>query len=141
MGLFDAVAGALGGDQGGGIGGTGKAALIGLVLQMLSRNGSAGGGIGELIQKLQAGGLGDAVGSWISTGPNQSISPHQVQDALGSDLIAQIAAQLGITPQVASHRLAETMPEVVDQLTPNGQLPDDASGGFGDIGSILGRFG
>ncbi len=141
MGLFDSVAGALGGDQGAGGGGMGKAALIGLVLQMLSRNGSAGGGFGELIQKLQAGGLGDVVGSWISTGPNQSVSPNQMQDALGPDLISQIAAQLGISPQAASTQLAESLPEVVDQMTPNGQLPDASSGGFGDIGSILGRFG
>ena len=140
MGLLDSVTGALGGNRGA-AGGMGKAALIGLVLQMLSRNGSAGGGIGELIQRLQAGGLGDVVGSWISTGPNQSVSPNQMQDALGSDFISQIAAQLGITPQAASNQLAETMPEVVDQLTPNGQLPDEASGGFGDIASILGRFG
>lgn len=140
MGLFDSVTDALGGNQGAG-GGMGKGALIALVLQMLSNNGSAGGGIGALIQKLQAGGLGDVVGSWISSGPNQSISPNQVHDALGGDLISQIAAQLGITPQAASNQLAESMPEVVDQLTPNGHLPDPASGGLGDIGSILGRFG
>jgi uncharacterized protein YidB (DUF937 family) len=140
MGLFDSVVGALGGDQGTG-GGMGKAALIQMVLQMLSNNGSAGGGIGALLQKLQAGGLGDVASSWVSSGPNQSISPNQLQDVLGSDLIGQIAAQLGISPQAASSQLAETLPQVVDQATPTGQLPPQDGDGFGDIGAILGRFG
>lgn len=140
MGLFDSVIGSLGGEQGG-LGGMGKAALIQLVLQLLSSNGSASGGIGALVQKLQAGGLADVVGSWVSSGPNQSISPNQLQEVLGSDLMSQIAAQLGISPQTASNELAQSLPEVVDQMTPDGQLPDAGGGGLDDIGSILGRFG
>lgn len=139
MGLFDSVAGALTGAQGG-AGGMDKAALIQLVFQLLSSNSGSGGGIGDLLSKLQQGGLGDVAGSWVSNGPNQSISPNQLQDVLGSDLIGQIAAQLGMTPQAASSQLAESLPQVVDQMTPNGQLPE-GGGGFGDIGSILGRFG
>lgn len=140
MGLFDSVAGALGGSLDG-AGGTGKAALIQLVLQMLSNNGSAGGGIAEMVSKLQAAGLGDIVASWISTGPNQAISANQLQDAFGSDLIGKIAAQLGMSPEAAGSELAESLPQVVDQLTPGGQLPDANASGFGDIGAILGRFG
>ncbi len=142
MGLLDSVVGALGSSQSGeGGGGLGKAALVQMVLQMLSNNGSAGGGIGELLQKLQSGGLGDIASSWVSSGPNQSIAPNQLQEILGSDVISQIAAQLGISPQVVSNQLAESLPQVVDQATPQGQLPADNATGFGDIGAILGRFG
>lgn len=140
MGILDSVTGALGGGmQGGGSGGVGKAALIQMVLQMLGNDSSTGGGLSGLISKFQSSGLGDIVNSWISNGPNKAISPDQLQSVLGSDLIGQVAAKLGISPQTASAELAESLPEVVDQMTPNGQVPE--GGGFGEIGSLLGRFG
>lgn len=138
MGIFDSVTGALGGAQGAG-GGVGKAALIQIVLQTLSNSSATGGGLGGLVGKFQSSGLGDIVNSWISTGPNQAITAEQLQRVLGSDLISQVAAKLGISPQKAGAELAETLPDVVDKMTPNGQLP--AGGGFGDLGALLGRFG
>lgn len=135
MGLFDAVSGALGG--------AGKAALIQMVLGMLSRDGNtSGGGLASLIQKFQGAGLGDTVASWISNGPNLPISAEQVQQVFGSDLIGSLAGRLGISPQTASSQLAETLPEAVDQMTPNGQLPEGgADAGGGGLGSLLGGFG
>ena len=131
----------LGGAGGGGSGG-GQAALIAAVLGMLSQNGSAGGGLGALLEKFQQGGLGDVAGSWVSTGQNLPVSPNQVQDVLGSDLLGQLAGQLGMNPQEASTQLSQWLPEVVDKLTPGGKLPAaEELGGFGDIGAILGRFG
>ena len=130
------------GSSGGGGAGGGQAALIAAVLGMLSQNGSAGGGLGALLEKFQQGGLGDVAGSWISTGQNLPISPNQVQDVLGSDLLGQLAGQLGMNPQDASAQLSQWLPEVVDKLTPGGKLPPaEDLGGFGDIGAILGRFG
>lgn len=145
MGLLDSVMGALGGggqQQVPGAGG-GQAALIGAVLAMLNQNGAAGGGLGGLVAKFQQGGLGDVVGSWISSGHNLPISPTQLQDVLGSDLIGQLASQLGLSHHDASAQLSQVLPQVVDHLTPNGQLPaeGEASPGVGDIGAILGRFG
>ena len=139
MGLLDSVVGALAGGQGGGQGGGGQAALISAVLSMLSQNGSAAGGLGALVEKFQQGGLGDVVGSWVSTGQNLPVSPNQLENVLGSDMLGQLAGQLGMSPADASSQLSQWLPKAVDQLTPNGQLPE--AGGLGDIGSILGRFG
>lgn len=140
-GMLGQVLGNVGGG-GGGTGGGGQAALIAAVLGMLSQNGSAGGGLGALLEKFQQGGLGDVAGSWVSTGQNLPISPNQVQDVLGSDLLGQLAGQLGMNPQDASAQLSQWLPEVVDKLTPGGKLPAaEDLGGFGDIGAILGRFG
>ena len=139
-GMLGQVLGNAGG--GGGAGGGGQAALIAAVLGMLSQNGSAGGGLGALLEKFQQGGLGDVAGSWVSTGQNLPVSPNQVQDVLGSDLLGQLAGQLGMNPQDASAQLSQWLPDVVDKLTPGGKLPAaEELGGFGDIGSILGRFG
>ncbi len=130
----------MGGLLGGGNGGT-QAALISAVLAMLAQNGSAGGGgLGGLVEKFQRGGLGDVVGSWVGTGQNLPISPTQVQDVFGSDMLGQLAGQLGMSPGEASSQLSQWLPQTVDQLTPNGALPAEGEGGLGDIGAILGRF-
>lgn len=134
MGLFDAVSGALGGA--GASGAMGKLALIQNVIGMLNQDG--GGGIGGLIRKFQEAGLGDTISSWISSGSNLPISAEQVQRVFGSDFIGDLAGRLGVSPQDASTQLAETLPEAVDQMTPNGQVPEDS----GDaLSTLRGGFG
>lgn len=81
------------------------------------------GGVSGLIQKFQQGGLGEIVNSWISTGQNLPISAEQIQTALGSGAVQNLAAQLGVSPDQASGQLAEFLPKIIDQLSPNGALP------------------
>ena len=110
-------------------------ALVGSVL-------ASSGGLQGLLAKLQSGGLGDAVQSWIGTGANQPVSGDQVGGALGPDLMGMIASQLGGSPQQASGTLAELLPGLIDQLTPKGQLPTDNDlGGLGGLGGLLGGNG
>lgn len=146
MGLLDSVIGALAGGQGGaGPQGAGQGTLINIVMGMLanrqadaSQGGAAGGGLGDLMAKFQQGGLGDVIGSWIGTGQNLPVSADQLSNVLGSDMLANIARQLGVSHGEAASQLSQVLPQVVDKLTPNGQVPE---GGLGDIGAILGRFG
>src|SRR5574343_513182 len=116
MGLLDSVVGALGGGQS--AGGNG---LLEVAMQLL--NNPQTGGLAGLVNAFQQGGLGEVVNSWVSTGQNLPVSPEQVQSALGNSSLQDIAAQLGVSPEQASGSLAELLPQVVDQLTPNGQLP------------------
>ena len=116
MGLFDQLAGALAGGQSGGNG-----TLLETVLQLV--NDPRHGGLEGLVRAFQQGGLGEIVNSWVSTGQNLPVSPEQVHSALGDASLQDIAAQLGMSPAQASGSLAELLPQVVDQLTPNGQLP------------------
>lgn len=139
MGLLDSVIGALGGSQGGGQGDALQA-----VIAMLARSGQGAnggvGGLGGLVQQFQQGGLGELMNSWIGTGQNLPVSASQLQDVLGSDLLAQFAQQLGLPPDEAAGQLSQLLPQVVDKLTPNGQLSDIGSSGLGDLGSVLDRF-
>ncbi len=137
MGLLDSVIGALGGAQGGGGGGQGDA-LQAIIAMLAQGNGPGGGGLGGLMQQFQQGGLGDLVASWVGTGQNLPVSPSQLQDVLGSDMLSQFAKQLGLSQGQAADQLSQLLPQVVDKLTPNGQLPD--AGGLGDLGSVLERF-
>jgi uncharacterized protein YidB (DUF937 family) len=147
MGLLDSVLGAALG--GGGQGGGGNAAMLNMVLGMLANKGggqAAGGGaegglagLGQMMEQFQRGGLGDVMGSWISKGQNLPISPDQLGSVLGNEQIAGMASKLGMNQGDLLGQLSQMLPDVVDRLTPNGQVPQQADlGGLGQLGSMLG---
>jgi uncharacterized protein YidB (DUF937 family) len=113
MGLFDAIAGALGGQAGQ------QSPLINIAMQMMQGQ----GGLSGLVEKLTQGGLGSQVSSWVGTGANQSVSGDQISNALGGDQIKEIAAKLGIPADQAAGGLAQVLPHLIDHLTPGGQVP------------------
>ncbi|UCV14833.1 YidB family protein [Quatrionicoccus australiensis] len=116
MGLFDQVVGALSGNQSGG-----GNALLETVLQLV--NNPQTGGLGGLVQSFQQGGLAEIVNSWVSTGQNLPISAEQIQSVLGNSTLQDLAAKLGMSNEQISGGLAAMLPQVVDQLTPNGEVP------------------
>ncbi len=81
------------------------------------------GGLAGLVEQFKSNGLGDIVSSWVGTGQNQAISPQQIQAALGGDQVQQVANQLGVSSDQASASLATMLPDVIDKLTVNGQIP------------------
>ena len=117
MGLFDQVVGALAGGETGGQGG-----LLQTVMQLI--NDPKIGGLQGLVQTFQQGGLGEIVNSWVSSGQNLPISAEQIQSVLGGSSLQDLAARLGMSPEQASGNLAEMLPSLVDNMTPNGQLPE-----------------
>ena len=82
------------------------------------------GGLGGLLDKLKASGLGDAVSSWVGTGDNQPVPANQLESAVGADTISQIIAKLGVSKEQASSLLAKYLPMVIDRLTPHGKLEE-----------------
>ena len=104
--------------NGAGKGGSSQTALLQMAMVLVQQN----GGIGGLVQKLQSGGLGDIASSWVSTGANASISPTQLESALGSTAVTQAAAQAGVDPSHAMGGLAAMLPQLIDKLTPDGDV-------------------
>lgn len=131
MGLFDSVMGAVSGQlqQSGGL-----SSLLGGLLA----NNSELGGLGGLAEKFNQAGMGDVIGSWIGKGENLPISAEQIASVLGSGPLGNIASQLGIDPAQASAQLSQLLPGLIDQLTPNGTLPE---GGLGNAGELMGMLG
>ena len=84
------------------------------------------GGLGGLLDKLQNGGLGNAINSWIGTGQNQPVSPGQLGSALGPDLIKTLAQRSGLSEEEITKQLSQILPGVIDKLTPQGRLPTAA---------------
>ncbi len=82
------------------------------------------GGISGLQRMFQEKGLGGIVSSWISTGQNLPISADQLQSVLHSDALQQIAQKHGIDTSQLTSVMSSLLPNIVDKLTPNGQVPD-----------------
>lgn len=136
MGLLDSLLGAASQAMGGQAPAQGASPWIGMISSVLS-NGSVQGGLGGVLQQLQASGLADHVASWVSNGNNQPVSAEQITQALGGagGLLAQLAQHAGTTPEEASAQLSQWLPHIVDHLSPNGQMPD-----LGSLGSLLGQL-
>jgi uncharacterized protein YidB (DUF937 family) len=117
MGLLDDVLG-----QGTGVAPAADSSQSTLISSVLSMLGGQGG-ISGLAQQFNANGLGHIVQSWIGTGQNLPISPEQLQSVLGSQQLQAIAAKAGISPEAAQSGLAQILPQIIDHLTPNGQVP------------------
>lgn len=121
MGLFDSIAGQVAGALSGQSGAQGSG-LLQLLMALI--NNPQTGGLQGLIAAFQDQGLGDLVSSWVGTGQNLPISPEQLQSVLGSGQIGQIAQQLGLSSQDVSGELSALLPQVIDGITPNGQVPE-----------------
>ena len=81
------------------------------------------GGIQGIVSQFQKQGLGPTVQSWISTGPNQTMTADQVHTVFGQDAIKAMAAKLGMQPDDLAAKLSTALPHVVDKLTPTGVVP------------------
>jgi len=148
MGLLDSVIGALGQVQGQGGAGGGQGNLLKLVLGMLAQGGQGGaggaggaGGLAGLVEKFQQGGLGEIAQSWVGTGQNLPISAEQLSGVLGKDTIAGMAGQLGLNSGDLLGQLTQMLPQVVDKLTPQGQIPRGDIGASGALGALSGAGG
>jgi uncharacterized protein YidB (DUF937 family) len=142
MGLLDQVLGGVLGQRGGGNRSQLMMALIALLASqaMSGKKGGGGlgdlggllgglpggtGGLGGLLDRFQQNGFGDVIKSWVGTGENESISPDELQQALGSDTVAHLSRQTGMPQNDLLAQLSQLLPDVVDKLTPEGELPAD----------------
>ena len=144
MGLLDGLLGdvlgaALGGNRGqaqsqdplssilGGLtGGSGASSgggnvLLQLALAMLLQN----GGLEGVLGKFRQAGMGAQADSWVSTGQNMDVSSDQLQQIFGSGALNDIASQLGMSQNQAGSAMSQMLPELINQLTPQGQVTNE----------------
>ena len=122
MGMLDGLIGnAIGGMLGHGGQAQAQSPLLQAALQLLQQN----GGIEGILDKFRQGGYADQAQSWQSTGENIPVSGSALQEVLGSGAIGQIAQQLGMSHGETAGGLAQVLPQLIDQFTPNGEVPDN----------------
>ena len=130
MGLLDDVVGAALGKSGSGLSSPIAMALMALLASRMSASAQTPqrslGGLGALIDRFRNNGFEDAINSWIGTGQNQAISPGQLRQALGQETVEDLSQRTGLPHGDLLSQLSNILPGVVDRLTPNGQLPNDA---------------
>lgn len=134
MGILDSVLGSLLG------GSAGASSPMGGVLASIlggSQGGLGGGspmnnagmagGLGGILSQFQQAGLGHVAQSWVGNGPNQSVSPQQLQNVFGESQVQDMAGQAGMEPGDFLSQLSQHLPNAVNGMTPNGRLPDEGS--------------
>lgn len=138
MSLLDALQGLAGGQ--GATSGNSTLDMIGGLIQKA-------GGVSGLVATLQQGGLGGVVSSWVGNGANQSVDAAQLGQALAGTAAGQhveaMAQKLGVDPSQVLGQLAQHLPNVVNHLTPDGQVPAAGGSGFnlGRLAGLAGKLG
>ena len=157
MGLLDEILKQAGGGPGQASGIGGQAGGLGAIADLVMKNPQivsaalsmlnpkdpsvgGGGGLGDIIGSLTRGGLGDVASSWVGTGANRPVDPGALANALGPDVLGQFARKAGIGAGDAGSVLASLLPGLVNQLTPQGQVPQGTALD-GMLGSLLGQLG
>ena len=101
------------------LGGIVGAGVVSAVNSILEKH----GGLQGVVNEFERNGLGATISSWVGTGPNQPISPGDLRRTLGPDFLQQLAAKTGLSVSELTQKLAQVLPQVVDQMTPNGVVP------------------
>jgi uncharacterized protein YidB (DUF937 family) len=112
--LSSVLGGLAGGSQG-----QGGNLLLQLALSLLKQN----GGLEGVLGRFRQGGLGQQADSWVSNGENMNISANELQQIFGSSTLRDLASQLGMPEEQAGSTMAQVLPELINHLTPQGQVP------------------
>lgn len=115
----------LGRGLGGGLGG-GRGALLAMLLPVALQWVQRSGGIGAVLQRVQNRGYGKQAQSWVSTGDNEVLDAEAVEGVVGREELERVSRELGVSDAEVKQGFAEILPEVVNQLTPDGQLRAEA---------------
>lgn len=162
FGLDDIIGGMLGGQMGGqtsGAGGLGSilgsvlgrgqasarggsnkamlvAALMPIALNWIQRN----GGLSGALNKVKDMGFGNEAQSWMSTQQqNQNLDPNQINKLFDKLEIEHVCQQTGADETEVRQGLAELLPEIVNQLTPSGDLAKEQEANS-EINEILSQI-
>ena len=108
MGLFDGL-----------LGGIVGAGMVSVVNGILEKH----GGVQGVVTEFERNGLGPTVRSWVGIGPNDPVSPADLQRVLGPELLQQLSAKSGLTVQQLTEKLSQVLPQAVDRMTPEGTIP------------------
>lgn len=92
------------------------------IVDQLSK-GVSGTALGDILERFRNVGSGSKVDSWVSTGPNQPIEPREVEMAIDEDTLTSLSMQTGLSREELIARITRDLPDAVNQMTPNGEIP------------------
>ena len=77
----------------------------------------------DVVRQFEEKGMRDQVDSWVRTGPNKPVDRRQIEDVFGQRELDGLARTKGIDRDQLAEVLAKYIPRIIDELTPQGQLP------------------
>ncbi len=83
-------------------------------------------GLNDVVDRFRQSGEAGTADSWIGTSPNQQLNPVSLQKALGDETLDELVAKTGLRKADILARLSTSLPDAVDQFTPDGRLPSAA---------------
>jgi uncharacterized protein YidB (DUF937 family) len=92
------------------------------LLDQLSK-GVSGTALGDILDRFRNSGAGSKVDSWIHQGANEPIEPQEVESAIDEETLSSLSQQTGLSREELIARITQALPEVIDKMTPNGELP------------------
>ena len=95
----------------------------GSILDQISK-GVSGTALGDVLDRFRNAGAGSKVDSWVRPGPNQPVEPHEVEAAIDEETLTALSQQTGLSREELIARISRDVPEAVDKMTPNGELPN-----------------
>lgn len=93
--------------------------LLRAALKVLQTN----GGLDGVLARMRTNGLAAEADSWVGTGPNLPLSPSQLSLLLGPAGVDRAATPLNLSADDAGPAMAQILPDLVHQLTPDGVVP------------------
>src|SRR4051812_50168056 len=114
MGMFDGL-----------LGGIVGAGMVSVVNDIIAKH----GGVQGVVSEFERNGLGATVKSWVGTGPNQPISPDDVQRTLGPDLLRQLSAKSGLSVAAAAPKTPHEAAPALGKMNPHGADPHGSGPG------------
>ena len=84
-----------------------------------------GSGLSELSERFRQNGHAETVDSWVGTGPNRNVAPHDLEQVIGPEVIGELSQHTGLSREELLSRLSRDLPDAVDRYTPEGRVPAD----------------
>ena len=88
--------------------------------------GVSGTALGDILERFRNAGSGSKVNSWVRQGPNEPIEPQEVESAIDEETLSSLSQQTGLSREELIARITQALPEAVDKMTPDGELPASA---------------
>lgn len=98
------------------------------ILDQISK-GVSGTALGDILDRFRGAGAGSKVDSWVGTGPNQPIESNDVEAAIDDETLTSLSMQTGLSREELISRITRDLPEAVNKMTPNGELPPEPTKG------------
>jgi uncharacterized protein YidB (DUF937 family) len=137
MGLFDSIAEHISGALSG-VNQSQQSGILDAAISLI--NNPQTGGIQGLVKTFEEKGVGGVISSWVGTGENLSISGEQLESIFGSERLQSIGQTLGLSSEEISSHLSNLLPQVIDKITPSGNVIDGDGFDFDKVKGLLSSF-